>query len=125
MASQLADRSDAVAVKLDTGDPCGALADAESLQQQTIAAVNAGRVPPRYQEELTAAVGALAASIPCPVTPPAAPDPAAPEEDGEDDEEGDEDEDGDREEDDDDEAKDDKGEKRGKGKGKGQKGQRG
>lgn len=105
-----------MAAKLDAGDTCGALADAETLQQQTIAAINAGRVPPRYQEELTSAVGALAASIPCTTTQPTAPDSTVPED--EDDEEDDEEED----EDDEDEQKD-KG--KGKGKDKGKKGKRG
>ncbi len=118
LASQLAARSDAVAAKLDAGDPCGALVDAQGLQQDTIAAINSGRVPPRYQEELTASAGALAASITCTITPPPTPESTAPSDDDENAEEdrggrGDEDgEDGD-------EGK----KKKGKGKeGKGKKG---
>ena len=115
VASDLAARSDAVAAKLDAGDPCGALADAESLRREAQAAVTAGRVPPRYRRELTAAVGALAASISC--TPPPPDDDEA---EGEDDDE-------DKEEDDDKHDDDDKGKKKGKdnGKGKGKKGGRG
>ena len=96
-----------MAAKLDAGDTCGALADAETLQQQTIAAINAGRVPPRYQEELTSAVGALAASIPCTITPPTAPNSTVPED----------------EDDEDEDEQKDKG--KGEGKGKGKKGKRG
>jgi hypothetical protein len=43
------------------------------LQEQTIAALNEGRVPARYQEELTSSVNALLASIEC--TPPLEPPP--------------------------------------------------
>jgi hypothetical protein len=112
VASELATRSDAVAAKLEANDPCGALADAESLQQETIAAIDAGRVPQRYQEELTAAVGSLAASISCTIPQPPVPDAAA------------EDEDEYEAEDEDDDDDDGKG-KKGKGKGKGKKGKRG
>jgi len=94
-----------VAAKLDAGDPCGALADAESLRQDTLAAVDAGRVPPRYRKELTAAVRSLAASIPCQITPPTTPDSAEEDDDGDDK--------------DDDEGDEDEGKKKGKGKGKG------
>ncbi len=66
-------------------------------------------MPPRYQEELTSAVGALAASIPCTITPPTMPDSAVQDEDDEEDDD------------------EDEGEKKGKGKGKGKghKGKRG
>ncbi len=73
VAADLAERSDAVAAQLDAGDACGALASAQALQQRTIAAINDGRVPPRYQERLSAAVGELAASIACAPATPAAP----------------------------------------------------
>ena len=72
VAADLARQSDVVAERLEANDPCSALAEAEALQQQTIAAVNDGRVPPRFQEELTSAVNSLLASIEClpPVEPP-------------------------------------------------------
>jgi hypothetical protein len=72
LAADLATRSDAVAERLDANDPCAARAEAEVLQEETIAAVNDGRVPARYQEELTGAVNSLVASIECPlqVEPP-------------------------------------------------------
>jgi hypothetical protein len=65
VADDLARRSDVVAGRLEANDPCGALAEAEALQEQTIQVVNEGRVPPRYQEELTSAVNSLVASIDC------------------------------------------------------------
>jgi len=61
-----------VAAKLEANDPCEARAEAEALQAETIAAVNRGRVPARYQEELGAAVASLVASIECARTPPIA-----------------------------------------------------
>ena len=69
--------------------------------------MDAGRVPPRYRQELTAAVGALAASISC--SPPLLPDPAE-----DDDGEG-EGEDEDDEDDDDGKGKKSKGKKGGRG----------
>lgn len=66
LATALAGRSDAVAAKLEANDPCGARLEAAALQAETISAVNALLVPPRYQEELTASVSALIASIECP-----------------------------------------------------------
>jgi len=104
VASELADGSDAIATRLEAGDPCGALSAAESLQQRTVAAINAGRVPARYQEELTGAVNALAASIRCPAGPPTSLESPAEEDEEED-------------EDDEDESKG-KGKAKGKGKGK-------
>jgi len=66
LATALAGRSDAVAAKLEANDRCGARLEAAALQAETIAAVNSRRVPPRYQEELTASVSALLVSIECP-----------------------------------------------------------
>ena len=99
LAAELAGRSDAVAERLEADDPCGALAEAEALQADTIAAVNEGRVPAPFQEELGAAVASLIASIECTPAPP------PPVSDEEDDEEEDDGEQG-------------KGKGRGKGKGK-------
>jgi hypothetical protein len=65
VAADLARQSDVVAERLEANDPCTALVAAKALQEQTIAAVNDGRVPPRYQEELTGAVNSLLASIEC------------------------------------------------------------
>jgi hypothetical protein len=73
---RLAAASGEVARKLETGDACGALAAARRLQQQTIAAINAGNVPGALQEPLQSTVTDLAARIDCrpaPAAPPAAP----------------------------------------------------
>lgn len=75
VADGLAAQSDAVAQRLDRGDPCGARTAAEALQTDAIAAVNAGRVPRRFQEELVSSIAALVGSVEC------APEPTA--EDGE------------------------------------------
>jgi hypothetical protein len=70
LAHQLAARSDEIAAKLDGGDDCGALAAARNLQRETIAAINARRVPPALQEQLSAAANDLAGRIQC-TAPPA------------------------------------------------------
>ena len=63
-----------MAARLDARDACGARAEAERLQADTIAAINAGRVPTPYQEELGAAVSALLGSIECTPAPTTGPD---------------------------------------------------
>ena len=70
LAAQLATSSDAVAARLDADDSCGALATARGLQQQAIAAINAHRVPPAFQEDLLAATNDLVARITCVPPPP-------------------------------------------------------
>ena len=65
VASALASRSDEVAQALAGGDHCRALALAEQLQQETIAAINAGRVPRAFQEQLGSTVGDLVSRIQC------------------------------------------------------------
>ena len=70
LASQLAARSDAVAAKLDAGDGCGALEEARGLQQEAIAAINGGRVPAAFQEDLLATANDLVARITCTPAPP-------------------------------------------------------
>jgi outer membrane murein-binding lipoprotein Lpp len=74
LASQLASTSDAVADSLATGDSCRALTLAQQLQTQTIAAINAGRVPNALQEQLSGSVNALVARVRC--VAPAVPAPA-------------------------------------------------
>jgi hypothetical protein len=61
----LASRSDEVAQALAGGDHCRALSLAQQLQQETIAAINAGRVPGAFQEQLGSAVGDLLSRIQC------------------------------------------------------------
>ena len=69
VAVELAQTSDAVADALEAGDDCTALALAQQLQQQTIAAMNDRRVPGPLQEPLQATVNDLAGRIQC-ITPP-------------------------------------------------------
>ena len=80
LATQLAEASADVARKLGVGDTCGALAAARNLQQRTIDAVNAGRVPGALEEPLQSAVTDLAGRIRC-TPPPASPPPPAPAQD--------------------------------------------
>jgi hypothetical protein len=65
VAAALASRSDQVAQTLTAGDSCRALSLAEQLQQETIAAINAGRVPTAFQEQLGSTVGDLVSRIRC------------------------------------------------------------
>lgn len=65
VASDLAARSDQVARALAAGDACHAADLARQLQQQTIAAVNAHRVPAVFQEDITSTVNDLVGRITC------------------------------------------------------------
>jgi hypothetical protein len=69
-ATALAKGSERVAQALDAGDTCKALRLAEDLQRQTIAAINAHRVPSPLQEPLQDRVNDLAGRIRC-AAPPA------------------------------------------------------
>ena len=64
---------------LAAGDVCGAAVAADELQAATVDAVNRGRVPGPFQEELTGAVNALVDEVNCP--PPAPAQPTETEED--------------------------------------------
>jgi hypothetical protein len=65
LAEQLAGRSDKVAAALDAGDPCRALKEARRLRDEMVAAVNAGRVPSPFQEQLGSSVQDLVQRIQC------------------------------------------------------------
>jgi hypothetical protein len=65
VATALASRSDEVAKALAVGDQCRALSLAQQLQQETVAAINAGRVPGAFQEQLGSTVGDLVSRIQC------------------------------------------------------------
>lgn len=71
LATALAERSAGVAQALDAGDTCKALRLAQDLRLQTIAAINAGRVPAPLQEPLQDRVNDLAERIQCLPPPPA------------------------------------------------------
>ncbi|MGI8421087.1 MAG: hypothetical protein ACR2MU_02315 [Gaiellaceae bacterium] len=78
LARQLAAESDAVASALDAGSGCSALTRARQLQSDTIAAINARRVPASLAEPLQGASNELVARIVCtPPVPAATPAPAA------------------------------------------------
>jgi hypothetical protein len=71
VAAALASRSDEVAQTLEAGDSCRALSLAQQLQQETVAAINHGRVPAPFQEQLGSTVGDLVSRIQCvPVVKP-------------------------------------------------------
>jgi hypothetical protein len=69
LAHSLALQSDQIAQALESGDSCRASSLARVLQAQTIAAINARRVPGAFQEPLTSTVTDLVSRIRC-VPPP-------------------------------------------------------
>ena len=69
-AEQLAASSDAVADALDAGDVCLAAGRADELLDQVVAAIQAGDVPPRFQEDLTARANELVNTVNCPEPEP-------------------------------------------------------
>jgi hypothetical protein len=74
VAASLAAQSDAVASALAVGDSCRAATLAHRLQQDTIAAINEGRVAGSLQEQLSSAVNSLVVRVRC-VPPPVVPPP--------------------------------------------------
>jgi hypothetical protein len=60
LAVELANQADAIA---SASGPCAARTHARILQRQTIAAVNAGRIPAAYQETLTSRVNEIVATL--------------------------------------------------------------
>jgi hypothetical protein len=82
-ADRLVARSDTIALKLAAGDTCGAAQEADALNADAIDAVNAGEIPPVFQEELVARTQELVNAVNCPA-PVAQPEPQA-EEDEDDD----------------------------------------
>jgi hypothetical protein len=78
VATKLARQADAIA---SAQDGCARRTHARILQRQTIAAINAGRIPAAYQEALQARVNELAAELelsclPTPAAQSEAPPPA-------------------------------------------------
>jgi hypothetical protein len=65
VAGSLATRSDEVAQALAAGDACRAATLAKQLQQETLASINAGRVPGPFQEHLASAATDLVSRIKC------------------------------------------------------------
>ena len=65
-AERLASTSDSIAEALDNGDVCGAAGLADRLNEQVIEAINAGRVPTTFQEDLQARANELVNTVNCP-----------------------------------------------------------
>jgi len=83
LAQRLAAEADAVAARLEAGDPCGGAEQAAALQQATIQALNRpGQVPDELKEDLGLAMADLvdraqtecAAALPPPQTTTTVPD---------------------------------------------------
>jgi hypothetical protein len=70
VADRLAAASDAIADALDAGDVCTAAVRADELNAQVIEAVNAGAIPPAFQEPLTARTNELVNEVNCPQPEP-------------------------------------------------------
>ena len=51
---------------MDGGDVCGAAGLADELNGQVIEAINAGRIPPAFQEDLQARANELVNAVNCP-----------------------------------------------------------
>lgn len=66
VAERLAAKSDEIANALDAGDVCTAAVRADELQAETLNAINAGQVPPAFQEDLSARVNELVNEVNCP-----------------------------------------------------------
>ncbi len=69
-AERLASTSDSIADLLDAGDVCGAAGRADELLAQVTEAINAGAIPSRFQEELSAKANELVNEVNCPPPPP-------------------------------------------------------
>ena len=87
IANELADLSDEVADRLESGDSCSAAESAALLRERLTAAINEGKVPEAYLEELSGAANELELGVPKCIDkiPPPPPDT---DEDEEDDDEG-------------------------------------
>lgn len=80
VADRLATQSDAIADALDADEVCTAAIRADELQRATVDAINAGAVPPVFQEDLQARVNELVNEVNCP-PPPKEEEEEEPEED--------------------------------------------
>jgi hypothetical protein len=86
VAERIAATSDEIAVALDDGDVCKAAGLADDLNAQVVAAINARRIPPAFQEDLQSRANELVNAVNCP--PPPAVEPEPEEEDDAGDEDG-------------------------------------
>jgi hypothetical protein len=69
-AGELADRSEAVADKIDAGDVCAAAHEADALEDRVEQLIAEGKVPQRYHEELRAEAVWLRDNVNCPQPKP-------------------------------------------------------
>jgi hypothetical protein len=89
-ANDLAALSEEVADRLESGDQCGAAESATQLRDRMTAAINDGKVPELYLEELSGIANELQLQVqPC--SEPAPPPPPPDEDDEEEQEDGDDD----------------------------------
>ena len=73
LAQQLASESDEVARRLSVGDDCTARSVATRLREQTLQAIDTGRVPAALQRTLRSTTADLASRIRCVIRPPVTP----------------------------------------------------
>ena len=85
MAQQLAATSNSIADSLDGDDVCHAAGLADSLNSQVNAAIAAGKVPPRFQDDLRARATELVNTVNCPASAPTATATAMQEDNGDED----------------------------------------
>ena len=79
LASDLADRSEAIADAYAGGDVCGAAGQADDLLAAVLAAIDEGRVPAEFQESLTGTANKLVNEINCTEAPAATEEEAPPD----------------------------------------------
>ena len=79
--------SDEVADQLESGDSCGAAESAELLRERLTAAINEGKVPEAYLEELSGATNELELGVPKCIDKAPPPPPDTDEEDEDEDDE--------------------------------------
>ena len=77
VATRLAAQASAVAASVRAGNACTARNHARTLQRETIAAINAGKVPSEFQETLQARVNELASELEPRCLPTTAPAPSS------------------------------------------------
>jgi hypothetical protein len=70
VAEQLAETSDSIADSLDGGDVCRAAGLADDLNSEVSAAIAAGKVPRRFQDDLQARATELVNTVNCARTAP-------------------------------------------------------
>lgn len=64
IAAELADLSDEVARRLESGDPCGAAESAARLREGVTGAINESKVPEVYLEDLSGLANEIELQIP-------------------------------------------------------------